>query len=100
MKSLELWNTVSSNYTHWENWLNKRGNDGTLLDTDDNVSFIDRKSKKAIKISYQPDDSYDFEFWNSDFDTDENKIDVLNIIFKDYEKAKNRLPNVIKDFIG
>lgn len=57
------------------------------MDADDNASFIDRKSKKAIKISYQPDDSYDCAFWNSDFDIDK-KIDVLNIIFKDYEKAK------------
>lgn len=99
MKSLALWHTISHDYPHWEEWLNKRGCDGTLLDTDDNVSFIDRNIKKAIKINYQPDDTYDFGLWYSDFDTDENKIDVLNIIFKDYEQAKSKLPNIFKEFI-
>lgn len=99
MKSLELWQSVDAD-KKWEEWLNKKGNDGTLLDTDDNVSFIDKENKKAIKITYEPNEQHQFEHWNSDFDSDENKIDVLNIVFSNIEKAKSELPTLFSvDFL-
>ena len=33
MKSLELWQSVNTD-KQWTEWLNKKGNDGTLIDTD------------------------------------------------------------------
>ena len=53
MKSLELWQSINAD-KQWKEWLNKKGNDGTLIDTDDNVSFIDTETKKAVKITYEP----------------------------------------------
>lgn len=100
MKSLALWHVISHQYSDWEEWLNKMGNNGVLLDIEDNVSFINRNIRKAIKISYCPDDNYDFEYWNSDFDTDENRISVLNVIFKDYNQAVNLLPKIVEEFIA
>jgi len=97
MKSLELWQSISTD-KKWEEWLNKTGNDGTLLDTDDNVSFIDKKHKKAVKITYEPNGNHEFEYWNSDFDSDENKIEVLNIVFSNAEKAKSELPTLLSNF--
>lgn len=97
MKSLELWNTIDTN-NKWEEWLNKKGNDGTLLDKDDNVSFIDKKNKKAVKITYEPNGNHEFEHWDSDFDSDENKIEVLNIVFSNFDKAKSDLPRLLANF--
>ena len=97
MKSLELWQSVNTD-KQWKEWLNKKGNDGTLIDTDDNVSFIDTETKKAVKITYEPNGKYEFEHWNSDFDSDENKIDVLNIVFSSIEKAKSELPSILSNF--
>lgn len=97
MKSLELWQSVNTD-KQWTEWLNKKGNDGTLIDTDDNVSFIDTETKKAVKITYEPNGKYEFEHWNSDFDSDENKIDVLNIVFSNIEKAKSELPSILSNF--
>ena len=97
MKSLELWQSVNTD-EKWEEWLNKKGNDGTLIDTDDSVSFIDKENRKAIKITYEPNGQYQFEHWNSDFDSGENKIDVLNIVFNNIEKAKSELSVLLSDF--
>lgn len=97
MKSLELWQSVNTD-KQWTEWLNKKGNDGTLIDTDDNVSFIDTETKKAVKITYEPNGKYEFEHWNSDFDSDENKIDVLNIVFSSIEKEKSELPSILSNF--
>lgn len=98
MKSLELWQTLNIS-SNWEIWLNKYGNDGTLLDTDDTVSFINKSDKKAIKINYQPNDRFKFEYWFSEFDSDDNKISVLNVIFNDFDKAKSELPKVLSRFL-
>ncbi|OBX80497.1 hypothetical protein A9308_03960 [Moraxella atlantae] len=97
MKSLELWQSVNAD-RQWKEWLNKKGNDGTLIDTDDNVSFIDTETKKAVKITYEPNGKHEFEHWNSDFDSDEYKIDVLNIVFSNIEKAKSELPSILSNF--
>ena len=87
MKSLELWRSVTT-AQNWQLWLNKNGNDGTLLDTEDNVSFIHKDKKKAIKITYESDGQFDFEYWYSEFEGTDEKISVLNIIFSNFEKAK------------
>lgn len=98
MQSLKLWQTLNFP-SNWETWLNTYGNDGTLLDTDDTVSFINKWDKKAIKINYQPNDRFKFEYWLSEFDSDDNKISVLNVIFNDFDKAKNELPKILSQFL-
>ncbi|SUO93969.1 hypothetical protein [Suttonella ornithocola] len=65
MKSLALWNAIHPN-KQWQEWLNKTGNDGKLLDTADCVSFINKENKKAVKIIYEPKGKFDFEYWLSD----------------------------------
>ena len=56
LNSLAMWESIKKSVEtdSWESYFNKQGADGTLLDTDDTVSFINATNDKAIKLTYDP----------------------------------------------
>lgn len=103
MKSQTLWDNISQDdeiLQTWKSWLNRYGENGELIDDSDEVSFIAPNNKYAIKIMYELDGQFGLTTWFSDFDTDDNQIEVLNVVFDDFSKTLEELPKMIKDWLA
>lgn len=69
--------------------INKYAENGVLIDTDDNTSFINPEKNQAVKIMFEPESDSAFEFWLSEFGDEEmGYIDVLNVVFNNLENAR------------
>lgn len=86
----KLWNLFIQNrleFENWGTWLNKYAENGVLIDTEDNTSFISPEKNQAVKIMFEPESDSVFEFWISEFGEEMGYIDVLNVVFNDVEHA-------------
>lgn len=88
----QLWNHFVKSHPEfglWKTWLNKYAENGVLIDTDDNTSFINPEKNQAVKIMFEPESDSVFEYWISEFGDEEmGYIDVLNCVFNDIEYAQ------------
>lgn len=80
--------TNNPKFKDWSIFFNKYAEDGSILDEDDNTSFINPEKTKAIKIMFEKNGSFLFDSWHSLFGEQESgTVDVLNVIFNDIDKS-------------
>ena len=85
----------------WESYFNKHGADGKLLDTDDNVSFINPTNDKAIKLTYDPSKKDLIDYWLSSFgDEKSGSVEVLNIYYSSQYESLSLIKRLIKDWLN
>ena len=103
LNSLAMWESIKKTVgtDSWESYFNKHGADGTLLDTDDNVSFINPTNDKAIKLTYDPSKKSLIDYWLSSFgDEESGSVDVLNIYYRHQDESLPLIERLIKDWLN
>lgn len=99
----QLWANITetkAELKHWTTWLNKYAENGTLIDTDDNTSFINPAKNKAIKLMFEPESDSIIDSWESKFGDEESGIiETLNIVFNDLSLAQKRLENLLDEWL-
>ena len=100
--SLATWESIKKTCAtdSWESYFNKHGADGTLLDTDDNVSFINPTNDKAIKLSYDSSKENLIDYWLSNFGDEESGSEVLNIYYRHPHESLPLIEHLIKDWLN
>lgn len=100
----QLWKKViehRSDLTLWTTWLNKYGENGSLVDIDDNTSFINLDKNRAIKIMFEPDSDSAFDFWFDNFgDTETGIIETLNVVFSSIDLALEPFIKTLDDWLN
>ena len=102
LNSLAMWESIKKTVgtDSWESYFNKHGADGKLLDTDDNVSFINPTNDKAIKLTYDPSKKSLIDCWFSNFgDEESGSVDVLNIYYRHQNESPPLIKRLIKDWL-
>ena len=103
LNSLAMWESIKKTVAteSWESYFNKHGADGTLLDTDDNVSFINPTNDKAIKLTYDSSKESLIDYWLSSFgDEESGSVKVLNIYYRHQHESLPLINRLIKDWIN
>lgn len=86
--------------SEWVVWSNKYGEDGSLVDQDDNCSFYHKSLKKAIYIMYEPEGNALLDTWESKSGDEESGIvDVLNVVFSHLDNAIVPFENAINQWL-
>jgi len=102
LNSLAMWGSIKKTVgtDDWVSYFNKHGADGTLLDTDDTVSFINPTNDKAIKLTYDPSKKSLIDCWFSNFgDEESGSVDVLNIYYRHQNESPPLIKRLIKDWL-
>ena len=102
LNSLAMWESIKKTVgtDDWVSYFNKHGADGTLLDTDDNVSFINPTNDKAIKLTYDPSKKSLIDCWFSNFgDEESGSVEVLNIYYRHQNESPPLIKRLIKDWL-
>ena len=103
LNSLAMWESIKKSVgtDSWESYFNKHGADGKLLDTDDNVSFINPTNDKAIKLTYDPSKKDLIDYWLSSFgDEKSGSVEVLNIYYSSQYESLSLIKRLIKDWLN
>ena len=102
LNSLAMWGSIKKTVgtDDWVSYFNKHGADGTLLDTDDTVSFINPTNDKAIKLTYDPSKKSLIDCWFSNFgDEESGSVEVLNIYYRHQNESPPLIKRLIKDWL-
>ena len=102
LNSLAMWGSIKKTVgtDDWVSYFNKHGADGTLLDTDDTVSFINPTNDKAIKLTYDPSQKGLIDYWLSNFgDEESGSVEVLNIYYRHQNESPPLIKRLIKDWL-
>ena len=102
LNSLAMWGSIKKTVgtDDWVSYFSKHGADGTLLDTDDTVSFINPTNDKAIKLTYDPSKKSLIDCWFSNFgDEESGSVDVLNIYYRHQNESPPLIKRLIKDWL-
>ena len=103
LNSLAMWGSIKKTVgtDDWVSYFNKHGADGTLLDTDDTVSFINPTNDKAIKLTYDPSKKSLIDYWLSSFgDEESGSVEVLNIYYRHQHESLPLIERLIKDWLN
>ena len=103
LNSLAMWGSIKKTVgtDDWVSYFNKHGADGTLLDTDDTVSFINPTNDKAIKLSYDPNKNDLIDYWLNSFgDEESGSVEVLNIYYRHQHESLPLIEHLITDWLN
>ncbi|WP_352339233.1 hypothetical protein [Psychrobacter sp. 16-MNA-CIBAN-0192] len=71
-----------------------------MLDTDDNVSFINPTNDKAIKLTYDPSKKGLIDYWLISFgDEESGSVEVLNIYYRHQDESLPLIERLIRDWL-
>lgn len=94
-----LWhNLVLPNKNDWHQWIARYTNGNKVEDSDDSVLFHNTAWNKAIRITYEPESNFEFEFFMSYFN--DNEVEILNIRTNNIPIAEQKLVQTITDWLN